>query len=126
MTTHMNLTDFRVSKTGVLLSLAYPVMFLALFFTLLVHLRLGIGRWPVHISDNPRTALFHAHEVATGVTFFIGLVLVPLGGVFALAIAGARRTRPLATCLALFTVGGLLAYAAMNLAPNSFIMWWQD
>ena len=122
----MNVTDFRVSKTSATIALAYPLTFLTLYFTLLIHLRLGIGRWPSHISDNPRTPLFHAHEMAAGLLFAFGVVLVPISGVLALALASAPRARRVATCLALFTVGGLFGYAAMHLAPNSFITWWRD
>ena len=122
----MNLTEFRVSRTAAILALAYPLTFLALYFTLLFHLRLGLGRWPIHISDNPRTPLFHAHEVAAGFLFAFGAIFVPISGAFAIALAGAPRARRVATWLAIFTGGGLVAYAAMHLAPKSFMMWWWD
>jgi hypothetical protein len=31
------------------------------FYGLAVHLRLGLGRWPERLNDNPHGWLFHAH-----------------------------------------------------------------
>jgi hypothetical protein len=122
----MNIQAFRVSRTAVFGALSFPLTFLFLYYTLLIHLRLGVGRWPNHISDNPRTLLFHAHEIATGSFFMLGVVLAPLCGICAIALAGAPRTRRVATCFGIFAIGCVLAYAAMHLAPNSFIKWWRD
>jgi hypothetical protein len=122
----MNFSDFRVSKTAVFVALAYPLAVLILYYTLLVHLRLGLGRWPIHISDNPRTSLFHAHEVAAGLLFMVGVVLAPISSFFAIIFTGAPRTRRWAAGLAIFTLGCLLVYAAMHLAPHSFVTWWWD
>ena len=121
-----NLPDFRISRTGALTAFIYPALFLCVYFLLVVHLRMGLGRWPDHISDNPRDALFHFHEVATQLLFLGGVYLVLFSGGLIPIFAAIPRTRRFATWFALFAAGGVAAFAAMHLAPGSFMMWWWD
>jgi uncharacterized membrane protein YedE/YeeE len=122
----MNPAEFRISKTSVIAALGYPVLFLVLYSTLVAHLRLGIGRWPLHISDNPTTGLFHVHSVAAGLLFGFGIVLVPISAILAAILAFVPAARRSAASLAIFTLGCLIAFAVMHLAPNSFMTWWWD
>ena len=50
-----------LTRTSVLLASIPAAIWLILYFALAAHLRLGLGRWPETIGDNPDTPLFKLH-----------------------------------------------------------------
>ena len=50
-----------ITRSGLLLAATPSILWLLLYFALAAHLRLGLGRWPDSIGDNPDTPLFQMH-----------------------------------------------------------------
>lgn len=122
----MNTSKFHVNRVGVLGTLAYPVTGLLLWFSLALHLRLGLGKWPESIGVDPGTALFRAHAWATGLLLWPGLFIVPVAAGLGLLFALIPRTRKWAVYPFIFVGTCLLAFGVMQLAPDAFINWWLD
>ena len=70
-----------VTLKGVLIATALPMSWLVLFYSLAVHLRLALGRWPKSIGDNPHDWLFNIHYESTllvGSLMWLSLIALPL------------------------------------------------
>jgi len=114
-----------LSRQGFLWAIAFPVLWLAIYYGLVVHVRISLGRWPHFgetftswaLSTHSRTtwslarvlmaSLYPAPLVLIGCLFFLRCWHVSL---YVLTYAAA--------------VG--LAFGAMLLAPNPFLNWFFD
>ncbi len=116
--------DRPVTLKGLLWSVALPVGWLALFYGLVVHTRFSLGRWPQF--GEKFDGLLRLHETA------VWIFVTPLYfSVYAAALAFLaclffRRSRHLAIYAFIYAAALLLAYAAIFLAPGSFLNWFWD
>ena len=70
-----------ITRSGLLLAATPSILWLLLYFALAAHLRLGLGRWPDSIGDNPDTPLFQMHTELVWMYFtalLFSLFAVPL------------------------------------------------
>ena len=116
----------RPGLRGVAWSLFIPGAFLLMYFSLAVHLRLALGRWPLTIGDNPDSWWLRTHTEATWQ--FLGamawsLLIVPAGLIVCLII---RRWTYFAAYLICYAAAALLCLALMHAAPGSFLNWFMD
>jgi hypothetical protein len=119
-------SGFCISRNGLLATLAYPLLSFILYYTLALHLRWALGRWPESIGVDPGTALFRVHAWAAGLLFWLGFVIVPTAAALALFFAFMPRTRKWAVYLMIFLAACLAVFGGMQLAPTGFTNWWWD
>lgn len=113
------------SRVGVALALAPALLFVLLYFSLAVHLRLGLGRWPQGIGETPGTVLFQCHEsVLMHLRTVLALSLFALPVAF-FVLLWLRLGHRLGY-MAVYAGGLLIAWAAMHLAPGPFQDWFWD
>jgi len=115
-----------VTCKGALVASGIPLAWLMHFYGLAVHLRLALGRWPRHISDNPNYWLFESHSATAWLIWglmWLSLFAVP---VVALTLLAWPRTRRLAVYPLIYAAAVGLTWPLMHLAPDSFIYWWWD
>lgn len=116
--------DRPVILKGFLWSVALPVGWLALFYALVLHTRFSLGRWP-HFGES-FDGWLGLHERA------VWLLVPPLYfSVYAailvfVACLFFRRVRHLSIYAFTYAAALLLAYAAIFLAPGSFLNWFWD
>ena len=111
---------------GVLIATALPMSWLVLFYSLAVHLRLALGRWPKSIGDNPHDWLFNIHYESTllvGSLMWLSLIALPLIVIVLLAFPRIRRY---AIHVLIYAVAVGSTFLLMHLAPGSFVYWWFD
>ena len=116
----------RITQTGVLLASAPAALWLLLYFSLAAHLRLGLGRWPDSIGDNPETPLFALHTKLVWSYFgymLLALFAVPL---IIAVLVFLPRCRRFVVHLVAYSISIGLAWALMHLAPGSFVYWFFD
>ena len=122
----MNTSRFHVTRVGLVGTLVYPLLVVALYFSLALHLRLALGKWPESIGIDPGTLFFHVHAWAAGLLFWLGFVILPVAAVLTLVFAVMPRTRGWAVHLLIFIAACLMAFGMMQLAPSGFTNWWWD
>ena len=115
-----------LTRTSVLLASTPAVIWLILYFALAAHLRLGLGRWPETIGDNPDTPLFKLHTEVVWRYFgymLLSVFAVPLIVAVLVFIPSCRRH---AVHFVVYAIAVGLAWLLMNLAPGSFVYWFFD
>lgn len=126
---HTQPTEERVAlrPRGLALTALHPLVVLASFYSLALHLHLRLGGWPTQLGEEgfPSTLVLHTSVAQLAfVSLLLGLfVLFPLAGLAAVFLPGARRALSYAVPYALLSAAVLLA---MNLAPEPFLYWWWD
>lgn len=98
-----------------------------LFWTLAAHIRLGLGRWPRHISDNPDSPWFDFHCVLANLWMLAGIVVVPAFAVASLAVLVTREGSPGVKRGARAYWGCMVAFGlSFFAAPDAYLMWLKD
>jgi hypothetical protein len=105
----------------------HPLLFLALFVTLGVHLHSSLGGWPDQIGFHgfPDELRVHANiAMAVFASMLVGLfVVVPAS----CAVCGlVTRLRPGFRALGIYAACSVAAFCATFLAPGPFLYWWWD
>lgn len=115
-----------ITRSGLLLAATPSILWLLLYFALAAHLRLGLGRWPDSIGDNPDTPLFQMHTELVWIYFtalLFSLFAVPL---IIAVLVFLPRCRRFVVHLVAYSISIGLAWALMHLAPGSFVYWFFD
>ena len=103
----------------------FPGLGMLLFYTLALHVRLSLGRWP-HFGEHLPTRLLSLHEKCVwhfyGVLFF-SLYAVPI---FVIGSVCYRRWRHLSVYFVSYAIFAALAGLSMLLAPHAFLNWFFD
>ena len=115
----------RFSRVGVALAVAPSLVFVALFYSVALHMHWNLGRWPAVDDERGFSLALKNHStlaicylpVLWGVTVF----LWPVSFVFALLNP---RWRWFAAYLAVHPWSCVLCYGLMLLAPAPFLIWW--
>lgn len=115
------------SVAGTVLAILPSLLFVTMFYSLAVHMRLSLGGWPdrIGIQGFPPELVQHVEITA----FIFGWTL--LGFVFALPVvmlvcAGITRGRRLVFYLATSGIAFALVQGLIALAPAPFLSWWWD
>ncbi len=116
-----------LSRLGVALAAAPSLVFVALFYSLALHMRWNLGRWPASDDERGFSLALKNHAtlaicyapVLWGVTVFIwssAFILSQLN----------PRWRRFTAYLAVHPWSCVLGYGLVQLAPAPFLHWWWD
>lgn len=122
----MTLLNVPLSRRSLFAALGWPTLFVILFYSLALHLYLGLGGWPPSIGVQPETLLFAVHAGVTGAFFWGGMIALPFIVAVAFLFALDKRNCPLAIYLLVFAFGFGVAFGATRFAPSGFTNWWWD
>lgn len=87
----MTLLNVPLSRRSLFAALGWPTLFVILFYSLALHLYLGLGGWPPSIGVQPETLLFAVHAGVTGAFFWGGMIALPF--IVAVAFLCARQKK---------------------------------
>jgi hypothetical protein len=109
------------------ISVAPSLMMVSLFYSLAIHMRWSLGKWPSSIGEGgfPGPLIAHAY---VAVHFFVVLLLLSFfvaPGVLLICLL-VPRWRASAPYFALFLGAFFLGWGLMQLAPEPFLYWWRD
>ena len=117
----------RQSRTGFVFAVFPAMLMLVLFYSLAIHMHLGLGNWPSGIGELgfPAALVTHAHVTTI---YYIGFILIsifawPLAFILCFLVG---RWTPRLYYLGLYALACLLCAGAMALAPSPFLNWWLD
>ena len=122
----MNTTPVTGTRTGILASVAYPAICILLWFSLMLHFRMGLGYWPDRINVEPSTSAFRIHADITRFLLALGPAVLVTSVLSSLLCLVHPRTRFFARYPALLAITCALGAVMMKLSPNSFLNWWLD
>ncbi len=107
---------------------ASPAILVALFLTLGVHVRLGLGHWPMPMWENYDTAAYNVHELLfTGWLLFALFGAAPIWlGCVLLGWRTPGMRRVFAGQLLALVSGCALVVATVALDPTRFVEWFMD
>lgn len=119
------LLEHPVTWTGFLCSVSLAALWLIIFYSFVLHVRLSLGRWPAFGESLPSgsLALHFAAVWGGGVALFYSLF--PLSAFFIFTVPF-RASRHSAVYFLCYTAAIGLAFAAMNVAPGPFLNWLYD
>ena len=115
-----------ITRSGLLLAATPSTLWLLLYFALAAHLRLGLGRWPDSIGDNPDTPLFQMHTELVWIYFAALLFSLFAVHLIIAVLVFLPRYRRFVVHLVAYVIFLGLAWALMHLAPGSFVYWFFD
>lgn len=108
-------------------SALHPLLFLALFVTLGVHMHSAFGGWPQQIGLHgfPDELRVHANiALVVFASMLVGLfVVIPASCALCALVT---RLRPGFRALGLYSACSSAAFCATFLAPGPFLYWWWD
>jgi len=104
---------------------ALPGLGLLLFYGLVLHTRLALGRWP-NFGERLPTQILSLHNTLVWdcyAALFFSLYAVPILIIVSVCF---RKTRRFAFYLFAYAMAAILAGALVQLAPHSFLNWFFD
>jgi hypothetical protein len=114
-----------LSRQGFLWAIAFPVLWLAIFYALVAHVRLALGRWP-NFGESFNGWALSAHSQAT---WYLAGALVASLYPAPLVLFGCLffpRWRHISIYSLAYAAAMGLAFGAMLLAPSPFLNWFFD
>lgn len=114
-----------VTRTGFLCSVSLSALWLVLFYSFVLHVRLSLGRWPAfgeELSAWPVQIHFTA-VWGIGLALFLSLFPLPAFFIFTVPFRASRHWAVYSLC---YAAGVGLAFIAMNFAPGPFLNWLYD
>lgn len=109
-----------------LLLAAYPLCWLALFYSFVLRARLALGYWPAPYQPDPKDLGFTLHHTAVllGVVAWPAVIVAALGS----ALIGPREMLARRLLLALARLGLclLVYYILVSTDPGQFFVWFGD
>jgi hypothetical protein len=114
-------------RKALIISAMPSVGMLLLFYSLALHMRLSLGTWPTRMGEEGFSALLLAHVNVTAY-YFIGLIWfgIFIWPVSVLVSVLVKRWRRFAVYFAYYAVMCIACWVCMQLAPESFLVWWWD
>lgn len=118
--------QYAYTKTRLLTAaVAYPVVWLAIFYSLVLRTRIAVGHWPYYAHPDPKDTGFDIHYFVVG----LGLVTIPFFGLVASSLGLFTRLRfrdvPWWLVVAPFLVA-VATIVYLNVEPRDFIGWYMD
>lgn len=114
-------------KAAVTAAALHPLVCLALFYSLALHMYRKLDGWPEALGTRGFPDALVTHADAAGMAFgsllLATLFALPAGAV---ACALVPRLRAGLRSLGVYAVSSALALALMSLAPEPFLYWWWD
>jgi len=115
----------RIKSRLLAAAVAYPFVWLACFYLLVLRTRLAVGHWPYYAHPDPKDTGFDIHYFVVG----LGLVVMPVLGLAASSLGLFTRLRlrdvPWWLVVAPFLVAvAMIVY--LNNEPGDFIGWYMD
>ncbi len=114
-----------LTRKGFAWSAALPTCWILLYYGLVVHVRLSLGRWPrfgENLTGWPLAFHFRAVELLTGPLVCSLCVAAPVA-VVCLFLPRWRHVSVYALC---YGAGVGIAFGSLFLAPHSFLHWFLD
>ncbi len=114
-------------RLGVAAAVSAPAAFVALFFSLAVHMKQSLGGWPERIGTAGFPPALLVHDALAGYAF-TALILGSIGAwpLAVLLCAAVPRWRPGLRYLGIAALAAGAALVAIWLAPAPFLEWWWD
>jgi hypothetical protein len=117
----------KYSRIGSIAAASPPLVMVALFYSLMIHMRLVLGGWPAFNGERNFSHALLLHSLITENYFSI---LVMLSGliwpVIFIVCAAIRRWRPCIYYLGIYAFSFLVCFGCQFLAPSRFLAWWWD
>jgi hypothetical protein len=117
----------KTSPKAMAVSALPSLLMLGLFYSLALHMRQSLGRWPAAIGESGFPPLLVIHANLTVLTFELlflsSLYLVPPAMLVCLFEQRWQRFIPR---LALYAALFFISWGCMQLAPGPFLDWWSD
>ena len=115
------------TRKCVVIAMLPPVVGLALFYSLAVHLYFSLGYWPDWNEGKEISPALMLHEkIQMGWFAAVGLASVYLWPVAMVVCAAAPKTRWILVYLAIFTLTTLACLGLGLLVPRPFLQWWEN
>jgi hypothetical protein len=115
----------KAAKMGLMVTAAYPLLWLAVFYAFVLRARFALGHWPLPYRPDPKIMGFDLHHKA----IWLGLVAMPfflvmsvLGAAMGRKKMGLRVTPLLATAC----FGALAVIILARFDPGEFFEWFAD
>ncbi len=115
----------RIKSRLLAAAVAFPLLWLAFFYWLVLRTRLAVGHWPYCAHPDPKDTGFHIHNLL----LMWGLLAFPVVGLAAstFGVLSRQRFRDVPWWL---VIAPLLVAAAtilfLNIEPRNFIGWFMD
>ena len=117
----------KLARPGMAIAAAPPVLMLAVFYSLAIHMHRILGGWPTSIGERgfPPKLILHCNiDMYLFSALFCSVVFVlPVAVVVCGAVPRWRWVLPYLACYLAFFV---IAAGLMQLAPAPFLDWWYD
>jgi hypothetical protein len=108
-----------------LVATAFPIAWLACFYSLVVRTRLAVGHWPYYAHPDPKDTGFDIHYAVV----MVGLLAIPFLGLAAssLGLFSRLRLRDVPRWLVVAPIlVAVVTIVYLNLEPGDFIGWFLD
>ena len=115
----------RIKSRLLTAAVAYPFVWLACFYLLVLRTRIAVGHWPYYAHPDPKDTGFDIHYFVVG----LGLVVMPVLGLAASSLGLFTRLRLRDVPWWLVVAPFLVAVATivyLNIEPGDFIGWYMD
>jgi len=115
------------SRAALAVTASPPLIMLALFYSLAVHMHQSLGAWPASIGERgfPAPLVTHAHIAAVYFSIVLLASIFAWPAIFLLCLV-VRRWRGCVYYLGMYAFSSLVCFGAMLLAPSQFLYWWWD
>ena len=120
-------TTVTTLRLPILAAMLPGLSMLGLFYSLVVHMRWRLGRFPESIGNHgfPASLSHHGEWTWTCVSVLTGGSLIAVPALLLVTLA-VPRWRRWAILLLIHGLTLLAAWGLMLLAPNAFLHWWWD
>jgi hypothetical protein len=115
------------SRIALAVAVLPPLLMLALFYSLAIHLHHHLGAWPTSIGDRDFPQPLITHErIAESYFMILMLFSIFVWPVAYILCAAIRRWRSSLYYLGVYALAFLLCFSATLLAPSQYWDWWLD
>ena len=114
-----------LTRKGFAWSVALPLSWILLYYAFVVHIRLGLGRWP-RFGENLDGRLLRFHHDAVWLSLLIFLGSLCLAPVLLIACLLSSRWRHVSIYVLCYGAGVGVAYWSLYGAPGPFLNWLFD
>ncbi|HVM59692.1 MAG TPA: hypothetical protein VMV72_02405 [Verrucomicrobiae bacterium] len=117
----------RQSRVGLVVAVSPPLVMLASFYSLAIHMYRSLGAWPNYIGERGFSASLILHaQIATGYFGVLLLATIIVWPIVFLVCLIVRRWRGCVYYLGVYAFSYCVSLALMLLAPSAYWVWWWD